>query len=152
MEELIKSIYVEAVSNELSADDFFQLYQDGILGAGVSGYGVKNDLTEKCLRRVTEILKVTIEELKQNPKSRVTALVLGRQWHIFMLKRVSGLSYSSAAGHYSKDHSTAIHTIKRICNLKNYNKFFRNEFKDIIDQLEEFDEDIFKYEGHGNNM
>ena len=138
MKEQVKELYISAVTNEMSPDDFYTQL-DLILKTP------KNNLVEELLQDIMDINGVTSKQLK-NHKSRKRELVIVRQWHLFMLKRIGKLSLSTAGSLYGKDHATVMHAIKSICNLREFDRNFQYTYEEVIAKLEKADNRIFVYD------
>ena len=144
MEEQIKDLYINAVVNEMSPDEFYNQWKTTIpddLKKKIN----KKDLINELHREVMDLNGVTTIQLR-NFKSRKKELVTVRQWHIFMLVRLGKLSLTQAGMTYKKDHATALHAIKSICNLREVDKNFQYIYEEVIARLEKEDNKIFVLE------
>lgn len=144
---MIKNMYLQAIADELSPDDFVDLWKESMYNLGLlKDEGPENELMENCFRAVKTILNVTTDQLRADTKKRIRPLVLARQWHMFLLNRVANMSLSMAGEVYGKDHATVLHTVKTLCNQRHFNKAFRMQFQNVIDELEKHNPKIFVYE------
>lgn len=66
---------------------------------------------------ICKCAEVTPEALAADWKSRKRELVEARQMHMLARVRIFKLSFTEAASIYRKDHATAHHAVRTMCNL-----------------------------------
>lgn len=82
------------------------------------------------LQKIYEAFKVTAYEM-QNVKGRKYELVKARQLHMYVRKFYFGMSYSTAAGIYKKDHATAMHAKTIVHNFLETDRKYRSDTSEV---------------------
>lgn len=145
MEELLKEIYINAVTNEMSPDEFVDYCKGTLPGIELIRPIPENDLVRESFDEIKLILGLTDEEFKATRNKRDREYVLARHWYMFLLTKVARHSFAKAASTVGKDHATAMNGVKRICNYRHFDKPFQYQFRNVIEKLEKHEEKIFDY-------
>jgi len=100
----------------------------------IPGIEEAEDITQIIDRTVSEVMEIPVEMLRKRTNQR--NIVYPRHLAMFFYQRKTRMSYSEIGENFGGfDHSTVIHAIKNVNNLRETDPEFRQKFEKIKNKI-----------------
>lgn len=94
------------------------------------------------IKAIEEVTGVNYDILKSRRK--VTNISEARQIAMYIIKKETGLSSHDIGRLFNRNHATAIHNVKKVCDYKEIDSTFLDKFNRIYDAYKRYNKQINK--------